>query len=206
MKSTPRGLLRPVIGLLAMSAILWAGTAQASDKLVARILEAFEMPAAVSLDPLSDDEETLAAVQAVRDGFRARGLTVSDEAAYVLEIEFDRGERVTGLSRWQESVEAETYAAQQRENPINELAPSDDLAPTGPRTRRTPNFDGKPQFAVTLLLYKHGEPPVWMARATAPRDNRRTDALARKLADLAMAHFGKSAVIGYPNAPSQATE
>ncbi|RMF09090.1 MAG: hypothetical protein D6763_08535 [Alphaproteobacteria bacterium] len=185
--------------LIVALASVWPTLLSAEPTLVARVLDTFQEPGALTIDPLDDNDETMAAVAIVETAIRQRGIAMRDDAPYILQVEVDPAARMPYLDRGADPAAAGSYHAGRRDNPVDELAPSPELAPTGPEANR-PNTPGPgPHLAVILTLYKHQQPPEWVARAVAPRDNRPVKQQVESLADLAMRYFARSAAVGFRN-------
>lgn len=192
-----RRALRLITGSLAVCFSVMSVEVLAEEKLQARILEPFETPSVLSLDPLDDNDETIAAVQVITTALAKRGITLQDDADYVLEIEVDPAAYPSLSQSWREEAEDRIYMDRQRENAVNELAPSDELAPESMERPRQGRSASVPELTLTILLYKRGQPPVWMAQAHTERNNQPVTTQIRSLAALAMMRFAESAAIGY---------
>jgi len=198
-------MLRLIIGSLAICFSVLSIDALAEEKLQARILEPFETPSVLSLDPLDDNDGTIAAVQVIESALAKRNIAIEDDADYVLEIEVDPAAYPTLSQSWREEAEDRIYLDRQRDNAVNDLAPSDELAPESMERPRQGRYASVPELTLTILLYKRGEPPVWMAQAHTQRNNQPVTTQIRSLAALAMMRFAESATIGYKSkiAPSE---
>lgn len=191
-------LIRYRIAALTLLSIAICLPAVADEaKLVARVLDPFEFPSAVAIDPLDDNDETMAAVAVIEKAISDRNIAIRSDAAYTLEIEVDPAARTPYLGRGDNVSPSGSYHEGRRDNPVNELAPSPELAPKAPDVEQPRAFGATPHLAVILMLYKHQQPPGWIARAIAPRDNRPIEEQVAVLASLAMLHLGETAVIGF---------
>lgn len=193
----PRRAMRLITGSLALYFAVLATEVVAQEKLQARILEPFETPSVVSLDPLDDNDEMLAAVAVIEDALEKRGISIQDDADYVLEIEVDPTAYSDLSQSWREDAADRIYMDKQRGNSVNELAPSAELAPESMERPKPGRYALIPELTLTILLYKRGEPPVWMAQAHTVRNNRPVNSQIRSLAALAMMRFTESASIGF---------
>ncbi len=88
----------PTAFCFAVFVLAFAGAASAGETLIARVLDPFAMPKAVAIDPLDDNDETMAAVAVVKAALKERSITVNEDATHVLEIEVDPSARTPYLT------------------------------------------------------------------------------------------------------------
>lgn len=203
-------LARPALGtiVLACSLLLalpaWAQDFTAGGTLLARKLQNYEPPTTITVEPMDDNSETVAAAAAVRKAFERRGLKVVDAGGFVLEIEVDpavttgigaRGERMGRSSRGE--------TANDGTDSLRQLAPTEELSPE-PRVRDRDRQVRVPHLAVTLNLYDAEAVPVWTALAMARRSNRPLEEQSAELALSALDYFGRSNDRGAHNDPGAA--
>lgn len=167
--------------------------------LLARKLQNYDPPTSISVEPMDDNSETVAAAAAVRKAFERRGLKIADDGGYVLEIEVDpavttgigaRGERMAPSGRGMTRNDGA--------DSLRQLAPTEELSPQ-PRLRDRDRQVRVPHLAVTLNLYDGDAVPVWTALVMARRSNRPLEEQSAELALAALDWFGRSNDRGVSN-------
>lgn len=172
-------------------AVLAAPLAEAGT-VSAHVLEGYETPATVRIDPLDDNFETMAVAKVVERRLSGQNIKASDDSPVILEFEVVTSAAGATLSP-SERAQADTSSAMQRNDNVSRLSASAELDPmassTNPRPQRA---EGKAQMILTINLYRRGSAPIWTATAMARRDLRSLEEQSAELAEKAMALFGQS--------------
>mgnify|MGYP001309437386 CR=1 FL=1 len=186
---------RALIALVAACAVALPVLAQNtgfSGSLIARKLRNYDPPTQISIEPMDDNAETVAAAEAVRKAFERQGLKIVDRGGFVLEIEVDPA-ATTGIGSRGERMgrnSSRGVTANDGSDSLRQLAPTEELSPQ-PHARDRQLPVRVPHLAVTLNLYDADAVPVWTALAMA----RRSGGLEQQSAELALAAidwFGRS--------------
>jgi len=160
----------------------------------ARLLDTFEQPTEIMLDPVEDNTETEAVVRALKKALERRGIRISDEAQHVLEITVDPA-YATGVGLpWEQRRRPDERPAASAEHygPLRQLYPTDELTPKPDRERNRVGPIHVPRLAVTLNFYQRAQAPIWIATAIDRRDRRALEVQSVDLGLDAFAYFGRS--------------
>lgn len=178
---------------LAVSLPAGAQNFGVQGSLLARKLQHYDPPTSITVEPMDDNSETVAAAAAVRKAFEQKGLKANG-SGFVLEIEVDPA-ATTGIGSRGERLAADRRGPTTNDGTdgLRQLAPTEELSPQT-RARSQDRRVSVPHLAVTLNLYDSQAVPVWTALAVARRSNRPLEEQSADLALAALDWFGKSNV------------
>lgn len=163
----------------------------AGGTVTANVLEDYQKPLAIVVDPMDDSEDSQAIAASIKRSLGNMGIPAVEDGEVVLEVDVNASADSAGQGR-STRAEAESRRAVTEADQLSTMAPTHELSPNTPDTQSRHPRQGSANIDITLTLHKRGKPPMWRATGSAPRDFRSVADQASDLAAKALTLLGKT--------------